>query len=457
VCPASGAPLISTDAGGYRLQGGFRKAGIDWPVSQVRAAAGEGGFDVRGGEAGLTTAAVRVGAATVTDIGPVKRYEPLTLSGGIDLAGGVWRGRFDGATPGGVRLGAVDVTHAVATGAGAAVIDARGITFADGGLQPGDLTPLIEGVSTGASGAVDFTGRVDWAQGQEPTSSGRLVTQGLNFTSPAGAVSAVNADVALVSLMPLVSAPDQRITVSRVDALADITDLTTVFTLLEEEIRLSSTEFEVAGGRARFEPLTIPLKANATYTGALILQDVQLGDLVKALNLAESLALDAVVNGRIPFEIGPGRVRFAEGRLTAVRPGRISIKRDALTGVSASPADAPGAPPVEAPVNAIQDFAYQALENLSFDSLDVRVNSLPEGRLGLLFTIKGEHDPAVAEEARVGILDAIRGRAFDRRIPLPKGTPVNLTLDTTLNFDELLQAWLDLARSRAAAADAPKP
>jgi hypothetical protein len=110
-----------------------------------------------------------------------------------------------------------------------------------------------------------------------------------------------------------------------------------------------------------------------------------------------------------------------------------------------------------APVNAIQDFAYQAMENLSFQQLDVGVNSLPEGRLGLLFKVRGEHDPEVAEEARVGILDAIRGRAFDRRIPLPKGTPVNLTLDTTLNFDELLGAWLEVARSRAAQANASKP
>jgi hypothetical protein len=108
-------------------------------------------------------------------------------------------------------------------------------------------------------------------------------------------------------------------------------------------------------------------------------------------------------------------------------------------------------------VNAIQDFAYQAMENLTFQSLEVVVNSLPEGRLGLLFRIRGEHDPVVAEEARVGIFDILRGRAFERRIPLPKGTPVNLTLDTTLNFDDLLEAWLQIARRRAAEANAAPP
>jgi hypothetical protein len=81
------------------------------------------------------------------------------------------------------------------------------------------------------------------------------------------------------------------------------------------------------------------------------------------------------------------------------------------------------------------------MENLAFDQLEAGVNSTDNGRLGILFHIKGEHDPKVAEKARVGILDLLRGRAFDKRIALPAKTPVDLTLDTSLNFDELLTAW----------------
>jgi hypothetical protein len=110
--------------------------------------------------------------------------------------------------------------------------------------------------------------------------------------------------------------------------------------------------------------------------------------------------------------------------------------------VQTSPADSPGAPPAApAPVNAIQDFAYQAMENLAFDHLEAGVNSTDQGRLSILFHIKGQHDPKVAEKAKVGILDLLRGRAFNKRIALPAKTPVDLTLDTSLNFDELLAAW----------------
>ena len=103
---------------------------------------------------------------------------------------------------------------------------------------------------------------------------------------------------------------------------------------------------------------------------------------------------------------------------------------------------APAPPPSpEAPVNAIQDFAYQAMENLSFTTLEAGVISTDQGRLAILFHIKGEHDPKVAEKARVGLLDLLRGKAFNKRIALPAKTPVELTLDTSLNFDELLEAW----------------
>jgi hypothetical protein len=148
-------------------------------------------------------------------------------------------------------------------------------------------------------------------------------------------------------------------------------------------------------------------------------------------------------------------LRFDGGELRSVRPGRLSIAREALTQVAATGdpeavaggAGAPGAAPEP---NAFQDFAYQALENLAYNDLEVSVDSRPEGRLGLVFAIKGRHDPPVEQRARIGLFDLLRGRAFERRIPLPSDTPVNLTLDTSLNFDELLSTWLELQRSRSA-------
>src|SRR5262249_53195324 len=120
--------------------------------------------------------------------------------------------------------------------------------------------------------------------------------------------------------------------------------------------------------------------------------------------------------------------RIKDGYVAATKPGRITIERSLWTSGTISS-------------NAMQDFAYQAMENLAFDQLQGRINSLPKGRLGLVLHIEGRNDPPKAEEARVGLFDLLRGRAFSKPVPLPKGTPINLTLDTSLNFDELLRAY----------------
>jgi hypothetical protein len=68
----------------------------------------------------------------------------------------------------------------------------------------------------------------------------------------------------------------------------------------------------------------------------------------------------------------------------------------------------------------------------------------------VVFQIKGKHDPAKPEQANISLIELIRGRAFNKRIPLPAGTPINLTLDTSLNFDELWDAFQDVWRAKQA-------
>jgi hypothetical protein len=97
------------------------------------------------------------------------------------------------------------------------------------------------------------------------------------------------------------------------------------------------------------------------------------------------------------------------------------------------------------------------MENLSFSTLEAGVSSTDKGRLGVLFHIKGEHDPKVVEKARIGLMELLNGSAFQRRIPLPAKTPVDLTLDTSLNFDELIAAWRRGWQESEAVTPAPAP
>jgi hypothetical protein len=143
-------------------------------------------------------------------------------------------------------------------------------------------------------------------------------------------------------------------------------------------------------------------------------------------------------------------LRVADGTLYAVQPGRLSIQREALSGLEA------GGGGEAVPPNTVQDLAYQAMENLSFDILSAEVNSLDEGRLRVLFRIRGRHDPPQRQELRVSIAEFISREFLNRELPLPSGTGIDLTLDTTLNADQLVGDLLEYNRARNGEAD-PTP
>jgi hypothetical protein len=217
------------------------------------------------------------------------------------------------------------------------------------------------------------------------------------------------------------------------------------FTYTQEALRLDAAAAGAAQGRAVLDPMTYSFAPGATSRGTLRLQNINLQPLVEAAGLTDRMTVVARIDGTIPFTIGPDGVRFADGRVAANAPGRLSIKREALTTSVGTDAGA------QAPPNAVQDFAYQALENLAFERLEGVVNSQPMGRLGVLLHLVGQNDPPQAAEARVGVLELLRGRAFDKPLPLPKGTPIDLTLDTSVNLDELLDSYLNRGGAVASA------
>ncbi|MDB5447920.1 MAG: hypothetical protein JWQ97_3237, partial [Phenylobacterium sp.] len=131
-----------------------------------------------------------------------------------------------------------------------------------------------------------------------------------------------------------------------------------------------------------------------------------------------------------------------------------------LTAVAASGAvAAPGAPAVAPPAattDTITDFAYQAMENLAFSRLEAGVDSRSDGRLGVLFHIVGKHDPPQHQEIRLSLGDLIGRKFLGKPLPLPSGTGVDLTLDTTLNLDDLLGDYAEFQRLHGSAQVQPQ-
>lgn len=440
ICPLT-RPLVEVAGGRWRADGAIRGLDAAAPFLALNFRDAEGGFTATGGPGGIGLEA-RVTRATLEDATAPLRFNPLIATGSARLIDEDWSGAFDLAR-GAVGLGRLTLAHHGSAGAGGLVISAPSIAFSEGGLQPADLSPLAGFIGSPASGTVAFDGRVDWSADADGSSSGRLTIPGLDFTSPAGPVKDLRGTINFTNLAPLTAAPGQRLTADSLESVVPLTDIELTFGLDKAAVTIEGGDLMVADGRIRVEPFAVSLDPNQPISGVIALERVQLGQVIAGSGFGDKVNLDAVVSGRLPFTSDrENGVRIAGGSLAAVQPGRLSIAREALSGLEA------GGGGEALPPNTIQDLAYQAMENLSFDILSADVNSLDEGRIGVLFRIRGRHDPPQRQELRIPIAEFISREFLNRPIVLPSGTGIDLTLDTTLNLNQLISDLLELNRAR---------
>ena len=449
-CP-SGRPLFAVQDGAWRADGALRGVSASAPFLALQFRDAEGTLAATGGPRGVGMEA-RIARATVVDATDPARFTPMTASGAARLSGDDWTGAFD-LSHGETALGRLTLAHDGKAGVGGLTIDAPAITFVEGGLQPVDLSPMAgDIVGSPAVGVVGFSGRVDWRADAEGTSSGRLTLPGLDFTSPAGPIKGLRGTIDFTSLTPLVAEPGQTLHADLLESVAPLTDIDLTFGLDKAALTVEGADLSVAGGVVRVEPLSIPLDINQGFTGVIVVESVQLGEIITDAGFGDKVSLDAVVSGRLPFSWNPtDGVRIVAGSLEAVQPGRLSIPRSSLSGLEAQ-GGGEALPP-----NTVQDLAYQAMENLAFDILSAQVNSLDEGRLGVLFRIRGRHDPPQRQELRIPLAEFISREFLNRELPLPSNTGIDLTLDTSVNLNELVSDLMRLDRARNGEVDADAP
>jgi hypothetical protein len=447
-CPIN-RPLAEVRDGRWRADLGLKAFSAKAPFLALDVDRIEGTAAVTGSPAGIGLVA-DIASARVTDATTPRRFTPLSASGSATLSGESWTGGFD-LTSGQTPVAHLDLTHDGLTGRGGVEIDTGTLTFAPGGLQPADLTPLATGiVSPPVTGSAMFKGQLAWDPAlPEGISSGRLTIPRLDFTSPAGPVQGLRGTIDFTNLAPLTTAPGQILHVDKLVTITDLTDLDVNFALGKAAVTVSGAEIQVAGGFIRVEPFLLPLDRATPFDGVIVFDRVQLGELVKGAGFDDKVALDAVVSGRLPFTYDPvAGVRIQAGTLAAVQPGRLSIQREALSGIEAGGGGA-------IPPGTVEDLAYQAMENLAFDTLSANVNSEGDGRVRLMFAIKGRHDPPERQELRLTIPELISRQFLNRPLPLPSDTGIDLNLNTTLNLNEVVGDLLAINRARNAAPATP--
>lgn len=426
ICPAPGEPTFTADAAGWTFAALAKDTSMTVPLGDVQFEKGAGhiGFS---GQGDVITGKVRVTAATMRDHAPVPRFAPMNGTGDITLADWVWRGDFAASDSGGIKLGTASFRHVMATGSGQMTINAPDLDFAEGKLQPAMISPLLGAVAR-AQGKAKFEGALTWTKAGLAASHGTLELDALDFLTPLGTAHAIDAKIVLSSLLPPVTAPGQHIAISKIDWTLPLSGIGMDFSFGDGTLKLDNFTTNIADGNVRLGNIAVALNGPRNIKGAADLKSISLAPLVAASNLGGKIKLEGKVTGNVPFTYGPDGFRITNGHLAADGPGRISLDRSVWNQDDVA-------------VNAVQDLAYQAMENLAYEQLSADINSIPGGRLQVVFHIKGRSDPPKPQQAEIKLQDIVNGSALQKPIDLPSGTPIDLTLDTSLNFDELLKSY----------------
>ena len=430
LCPALGTPMIAIGKDGLKFRAQARDMATDIPFASVRLEHAAAGLDFGAGADAPLHGTVALTDARMLDRAKTPRFNPLSGNGSIRLERGVWQGKIAATDEKKTPLGDMTFTHTMADGKGSAHIAAPKITFVPDKLQPETLSPLLVAFRR-AEGTANFSGDIDWVPGKI-ASSGHLAIASLDFMTPLGKAHTVKTELDFVSLLPPATKPGQALAISRIDWTLPFSGLDVRFGFTPAAIQVDKVSSGFAEGHAALGAFTIDIANPKRVDGVADLTSISLASLVTASNLGSKVKLEGKVSGHVPFSAGPDGFKIVNGHVQADGPGRLSVDRSLWTQGGAA-----------ASANAVQDFAYQALENLSFDQLSADLNSIPGGRLQILFHIKGRSDPPKPQQAEVGLVDLINGTALQKPIPLPNGTPIDLTLDTSLNFDELLKSYTE--------------
>ncbi len=328
----------------------------------------------------------------------------LHLALGVEATGSIVDGRLTfRATGSDARRRLVVVAsgeHGLAGGSGRARIKLEPIAFVPGGLQPRDIVPALSPRIESVSGTVGLGGTLQW-KGASVSSDIELALKDLSIILPEAELLRINAALAVDSLIPLTTAPEQQIAVGAVNVGVPLTDgLATLRVDVGPRLLLSSARLSFAGGEVTLPALTID-PAASTPPLRLAVTGVDLAQLLALFDL-DGLAGTGTLDGTIPVDVAAGGFVVRDAMLSARAPGTLRY----------APLEPPAA--LQA-ANENISVALEALADFRYSDLRVTLNREVSGEAVVALHVKG-NNPNFHD-----------------------GYPVEFNLNVNVNLDQILK------------------
>jgi hypothetical protein len=315
------------------------------------------------------------GGLTVADASEPAKFYPLrsddmhfTLADGLIRATGSLKHPASGT-----RIAEVDINHRLSDGVGRALLDVPGIHFGEG-LQPEELTRLTEGVIALVTGDFSGQGRIAWAGRGAVKSTGEFTVRDTNLAASFGPVTGLNTTVRFTDLLGLETAPGLVATVKTINPGILVENGVVRYSLLPGRlVRVERGEWPFMGGRLILQE-TI-LNFNRPTAKRLTFEVVGLNakTFVDTMGFKE-IGATGVFDGVLPMIFDDAGGRIVGGRLDS-RPGGGTLAYNGVVN--------------KADMGLVSKLAFEALRDLRFKSMIIRLDGYLDGEFATRLTVEG--------------------------------------------------------------------
>jgi hypothetical protein len=355
-------------------------AAVELPTLEMRVSGIKGAIPVGGTEAAepvTLTAAVRA-------TGSPARFPAATVSvtgtlgpDVIEAKGRVTLQSTGASTPvtGRVRLD---------TGQGELSFGPAEISFAKDGLQPKDLSAGLATMRN-VSGTVSAKGALTFGGPAGLGADIGLTLDSLSAEMATAKVEGLSGKLDITRLDPLQTAPDQKITASKVVAAVPLDDVSARFEIASKDgaplVRIAHAEGTLAEGLISVDDADIAL-GQASSDFNVQVDRLSLARLFEELT-TEGLSGTGHLSGAIPVSLGPQGVGIADGLLVAQDEGVLHVNLGSSRDVLAQQGEQ-------------VSLMVRALENFEYTLLRIGIERPPQGETTLTIGMEGKN-PGVLE------------------------------------------------------------
>lgn len=266
---------------------------------------------------------------------------------------------------GGARVADVSLLHDFDGSSGRARFTVDRLTFALDGLQPFDISPLVQGLAANVEGMVDGRGEVRWS-GDSVTSDGRFNTERLDFAAAFGPVQGMSGTIRFDDLIAMRTPPGQEVRFASINPGIEVRDGLLTYQLLPDaQMRVEGGRWPFAGGELLLQPTLLDFAADKERRLTFEVVGVDAALFLQRYEF-ENVSATGVFDGILPtvFDARGGRVEG--GRLVSRDGGGTLAYVGELSNRD---------------LGTFGNMAYGALRSLRYDNLTVGLNGAIDGEM----------------------------------------------------------------------------